>query len=199
MASSHITTLPNELLELILLKLSMEDLLRSMRVCRIWHNYIRDSSQLQISLFMEPLEKSKEAPDSQPNPLLLKIFPALFESTKGSGMTVEQIINKLPWSKNEQWSKAIAHPTASWRKMYTEQPPKHHILELGDGCARLTSSSIPTTMVLNLFWLDGDTTYDTLCMEDHPKKRIYRLDEPILGEKLESRQEFERVLRASSD
>ncbi|KAF2843911.1 hypothetical protein T440DRAFT_473814, partial [Plenodomus tracheiphilus IPT5] len=111
MASSRNTTvhdIPLEMLELVLLKLDMEDILRSMGVCKRWIKCITDSPQLQVSLFMKPLERSKKAPDSQPNPLLLKLFPALFESTGETVKTVNQIINELPWCKEKQWSEAIA-------------------------------------------------------------------------------------------
>lgn len=134
--NSTVHTLPTELLEFVLLMLDMEDILRSIRVCWRWKKVIMTSSELQVSLFIQPLKSSKEAPDSQPNPLLYKVFPALLEWGDGSEKTVNEIIDELPWSKDEQWSEAIARPTASWRKMYTEKPSKHHVFELENQCGR---------------------------------------------------------------
>jgi hypothetical protein len=176
MASSRKTTIhnfPTEMLEHVLLQLSMKDILQSMRVCKQWCRCITESLQLQVALFMKPL-KSEEAQDSQPNPLLLEIFPAFFMSTgetdestsenewenegeyesgnehsetvKMAHTTVNQAIDKLSWSKNEAWSIAIARPTASWRRMYTEQPPKRHVFKCEKKFGFLTPSSITETM-----------------------------------------------------
>jgi hypothetical protein len=191
------------MLELVLLELGMKDILRSRSVCSEWKNCIRNSPQLQVSLFMEPLE-SKEASDSQPNPLLLKIFPALFWSTGETTKTVNQIIDALPRSKNKEWSEDIAQPEASWRKMYTEQPPKHHVFwDFGNGYGRGTSSNDSRTMdtiffkmVQGLFLLDIGATYNKLCMKDHPNERKYCLYEGSVGKKVKSLQNFDRVLSA---
>jgi hypothetical protein len=165
---------------------------------------VKHSSQLQISLFMQPLTKGKKAADIQPNPLLLKTFPALLESTIGCGLTVEQIINKLPWSKSKQWSKAIACPTGSWRRMYAEQPPKHHIFELGNGHGHLkrvsrTIDGLFSAIVSTFSHPNKGITFDRLGIEDHAKKRTYSRFETIRGDKLEPQKHFKRVLRASSN
>jgi hypothetical protein len=203
--NTNIRNLPTEMLELVLLKLGMEDILRSMSVCRDWNICIAKSTQLQVSLFLKPL-KSKEAPDNQPNPLLLKIFPALFWSTGETAKTVNQIIDALPWSKNKQWSETIARPTASWRKMYTEQPPKDHVFEFEEKYGCLTPSNIPGNMgtlffkiVRGLFLPNLGATYNKLCMEDDPNERRYWLYEGSVGEKVRLWQNFERVLSACHD
>lgn len=56
-----------------------------------------------------------------------------------------------------------------------------------------------SAIVLRLFWLDGETTYDRLCMEDHLNERTYRIYNAIFGETLKSQQEFDRVLRACQE
>jgi hypothetical protein len=193
-----ISALPLEILELALLCLSIRDIFQCAHVCKAWKEIIAGSSPLQKSLFFVPSGSNTEAQGSQPNPILLEMFPALLKSTGGAGKTVNQFIAETPWAKDDQWAEAIARPEASWRRMYTEQPPIPHIFTYRGFESSKTTRTMEvlfSAAILSLK-IDLGSCYEKLCVEHHPDSKTYRLLEGGIGEKLLYPKDYDRVRKA---
>lgn len=112
-----------ELLEPILLNLDMRSLLTSaLRVCRQWRDLIQGSTLLQTALFFKSNEKKSESEEVTFNPLLVEMFPLLFDfagapSPRGFD---DEAIEALPIGRRRV---AFYRLNASWRRMHMRQPP----------------------------------------------------------------------------
>ncbi|KAF7561823.1 hypothetical protein G7046_g2305 [Stylonectria norvegica] len=157
-----------ELLELILIEMDMQTLLvTASRVCRRWQYIINNTRSIQRALFFLPEQKHEGAADDVPykelNPLLTNPNPASFEDPQaftpppkpgifnvnfwpvtgrlGFLRLHEMALEKTTLEKNSSKSvdTPFLHPTASWRRMYTSQPPCNTITVVshrGAGVAR---------------------------------------------------------------
>lgn len=116
-----------ELLESILLSLDMRSLLTSApRVCRQWRNLIQGSIFLQRSLFFECEEKPAGSHAIKFNPLLVELFPLLFDF---SGEPASRGFNDLDIEALPIGRRRVAfyRLNASWRRMHMRQPPVEHV------------------------------------------------------------------------
>lgn len=123
---SMVLTTP-ELLEPILLNLDMRCLLTSaLRVCRQWRDLIQGSIWLQRALFFECEEKPAGSQEVEFNPLLLELFPILFDlaGTPGPRGFNDLAIEALPIGRRRV---AFYRLNASWRRMHLRQPPVRHV------------------------------------------------------------------------
>ncbi|KAL3442449.1 hypothetical protein BJX65DRAFT_312763 [Aspergillus insuetus] len=141
-----------ELLELILLNLSMRDLLLAQRVCRQWRACIRSTARLKQKLFLEtphPCPRPDIETDLKVeiNPLLQETFPTffthletldrgIFNNTKADNSTLKherlsllRVASSNPSLKAQAWYEdsskraAVLRHDASWRRMYPSHPP----------------------------------------------------------------------------
>lgn len=123
---SMVFTTP-ELLEPILLNLDMRSLLTSApRVCRQWRDVIRGSIWLQRALFFECEEKPSGSNEVTFNPLLVELFPILFDfagAPSPRGLN-DLAIEALPIGRRRV---AFYRRNASWRRMHMRQPPVRHV------------------------------------------------------------------------
>lgn len=138
-----------ELLEIILLDIDIYTLLISApRVCRQWHHVISSSLPLQQKLFFLPSHRddihSPETTQRQ-NPFLQKQFPPWFSGTSNSTSHSSDLTNptashtfhlplyatflRLPLFVTGLTTpqNPFLHPSASWRRMLTSQPPSYTI------------------------------------------------------------------------
>lgn len=125
-AEPHKVFLVPELLEMILLQTDTRTLLVScQRVCRFWHEVIKDSSNLQVALFFEPLKQNETARMYRvPNPLLQDfVWPEYMRSN------IQSRQHRWPgqWSRNlprvnPKREEVFSRPEASWRRMLLQQP-----------------------------------------------------------------------------
>lgn len=118
-------TIP-ELLEPILLSLDMRTLLTSaLRVCRQWRDLIQGSILLQRALYFECEKKPEESYEVEFNPLLVELFPILFDfdgvTTRGFN---DLAVEALPIGRRRV---AFYRRNASWRRMHIRQPPVKHV------------------------------------------------------------------------
>jgi hypothetical protein len=139
-----------ELLELILLKLPMRDLLLAQRVCRQWRACIRSSNRLQQKLFLQTSQPCPR-PDTnltvEINPLLQETFPTFFThletldrgiigNTKADNSTLKNErlsllrlasynpnLREQAWYEDPSKRAAVLRHDASWRRMYPSHPP----------------------------------------------------------------------------
>lgn len=172
---NRMNDLPAEILELILGALPMNCLLRCLRVCKLWRDRIKKSTNLREQLFWTPIRPKEGTQLVQPNPLLHKIFPAFLARTDGK--SINKLIDELPWASDEQWSKAVAFPTATWREMYTEQPPRRQkftFKSLASSEIERSMGHIYSIVVARCFWEDEGDVYDALCIQEkQPGVRTY--------------------------
>ncbi|KAJ7763383.1 hypothetical protein B0H16DRAFT_1311169 [Mycena metata] len=109
-----------ELLELILARLPMHDLLvTASRVSKMW-NAVTRTPPLQRALFFLP-DIEPTAPLTR-NPLLMAMFPPFFApENPDSGVPAggPQSIMKMPWASAPD---AFRRASASWRQMLVMQP-----------------------------------------------------------------------------
>ncbi|KAK2596313.1 hypothetical protein N8I77_013209 [Diaporthe amygdali] len=116
-----------ELLEPILLCLEMRCLLTSaLRVCRQWRDVIQGSVLLQRALFFECGEEPSESHEVTFNPLLVELFPILFDfaGTPSPRGFNDLAIEALPIGQSRV---AFYRRDASWRRMHLRQPPVNHV------------------------------------------------------------------------
>ncbi|KAJ7032605.1 hypothetical protein C8F04DRAFT_1100134 [Mycena alexandri] len=109
-----------ELLELILARLPMRDLLVSAsRVSKMW-NAVTRTPTLQRALFFQP-DIEPTSPLMR-NPLLMAMFPPFFasEGPDGDSPGGPPSIMKMPWANAPD---AFRRANASWRRMLVVQPP----------------------------------------------------------------------------
>jgi hypothetical protein len=124
-----------ELLEQILLSLSMFDLLRAGSVCVRWHSIIKASPRIQRALYFLPKEvplKPTNA-DFKPNPVLAAAFADNFEFSRPMGLYhIWQRDSKAPkafcteillHNTMDSWRECVKYKHASWRRMLMTQPP----------------------------------------------------------------------------
>ncbi|KAF8215238.1 hypothetical protein K438DRAFT_2008648 [Mycena galopus ATCC 62051] len=114
-----------DLLELILSRLSMCDLLTTAPlVSKMWQA-LTFTPALQRALFLQP-DHSYGAERVQ-NPLLVKNFPPFFtpEARDFSSRSNATSIKSMPWS---QAPDAFKRPEAGWRRMLVTQPPVQKIV-----------------------------------------------------------------------
>ncbi|KAF3396133.1 hypothetical protein F1880_007309 [Penicillium rolfsii] len=126
-ASARALALP-EIVTSIMYHMDMRTLITSQRVCRTWANLIQTSRSLQESLFFIPVHASNDA--SKPriyNSLLAETFPSFFPSDVDNDAIRRTTLSTLPFIKRSQTLKAHLRPEASWRRMFTAQPPVHII------------------------------------------------------------------------
>src|SRR5207253_420563 len=111
-AAAPVLEIP-ELLEAILFRLPIRDLLLAQRVSRQWRDIISNSLSLQQALFFRPATAS---PVYQFNELLAEVFPPWFwqSSPHHAGRFSSQTFDNLPWSAS---SAAVLCEEASWRRM----------------------------------------------------------------------------------
>lgn len=139
----HKAFLVPELLEMILLQIDTRTLLVSgQRVCRLWHEVIRNSSNLQAALFFQPIKQSSATSGMKhiQNTLLAeKLWPEFLHSN------IQSAWDKWPdkWSKSlptmkRKREEAYIRPQASWRRMLLHQPPQFHF-----ACFGLEGTSLP--------------------------------------------------------
>ncbi|KAH8647181.1 hypothetical protein BX600DRAFT_476287 [Xylariales sp. PMI_506] len=116
-----------ELLEAILIHLDIRCLLTSaLRVCRQWRDLIQGSKQLQKALFFECEEKLADSHEITFNPLLVELFPLLFDfaGTPNPRGFNDLAIEALPIGRRRA---AFYRLDASWRRMHMRQPPVKHV------------------------------------------------------------------------
>ncbi|KAF8144400.1 hypothetical protein K438DRAFT_1426589, partial [Mycena galopus ATCC 62051] len=110
-----------ELLELILVRLPMRDLLvTAPLVSKTWHAATL-SPELQRALFFEPDALSPPIR----NPLLMETFPPFFavpppNQNRWLWPGTPDAIKAMPWSRAPE---AFKRANASWRRMLVTQPP----------------------------------------------------------------------------
>ncbi|ORY13921.1 hypothetical protein BCR34DRAFT_249237 [Clohesyomyces aquaticus] len=131
-----------ELLEQILLNLSMLDLLLAQAVCMRWHTVIQTSPRIQRALYFLPREvpPSPTPADFKPNPVLAAAFADNFEFSKPMGLYhIWQRNPKAPkefcteillHNTMDSWEEAIKYKNASWKRMLVIQPPVIHVTVL---------------------------------------------------------------------
>lgn len=126
LSSSMVLAIP-ELLEPILLNLDMRSLLTSaLRVCRQWRDLIQGSTLLQTALFFQCEEKQAGSDGAAFNPLLVELFPLLFDFAGTPDGTPDPrgfndlAIEALPIGRRRV---AFYRRNASWRRMHMRQPP----------------------------------------------------------------------------
>lgn len=124
-----------ELLESILLHLPLRDLLHSQRVCQGLKKLVETNAKLQQALFFQgerqPSESNlnknieSDASTPRPNPLLQKYFHTWFEESDrpGSSWLHNGFYDRLPWGQSKRQRDTFARSEATWRKMFTAQPP----------------------------------------------------------------------------
>ncbi|KAJ4392297.1 hypothetical protein N0V93_005922 [Gnomoniopsis smithogilvyi] len=116
-----------ELLESILLNLDMRTfLISAVRVCRQWHDLIQRSISLQQALFLKSDEKLAEGHEVRLNPLLVELFPLLFDSaaTPDPHGFSDLAIEALPIGRRRA---AFYRLNASWRRMHLRHPSVRHV------------------------------------------------------------------------
>lgn len=124
MTPSSIQILPTELLEKILLRLPMVDLLRSQSTCKGWKSLIQDSINIQRALFLAPEPQPElETADRKINTLLYNRFPPWI--VVGENELGDQIATFIPLSVYRKGPDPmhVANPTSSWQRMLLTQPP----------------------------------------------------------------------------
>lgn len=129
--SSMVVAIP-ELLEPILLSLDMRSLLTSaLRVCRQWQGLIQGSNLLRRALFFDCDEKQAGSDEVTFNPLLVELFPLLFDFTgtpdgrpddRARGFN-DLAIEALPIGRRRV---AFYRRNASWRRVHMRQPLVRH-------------------------------------------------------------------------
>ncbi|KAF2872848.1 hypothetical protein BDV95DRAFT_593254 [Massariosphaeria phaeospora] len=133
-AAFHAVLDTPELLENILSCLDSRTLLTSAyRVSRRWRATITGSPVLQRMLFFKA-EEFVPQPDGRVerthNPLLVDAFPPWFIDGGGlhclNGFSRSKF-EDLPMAKSASTLRAFMQPTASWRIMFTSQPPVHKV------------------------------------------------------------------------
>jgi hypothetical protein len=130
-----------ELLEHILVTLPMRFLLTiAPCVCRHWRDVIFASPALQQRLFFKPVPKRGDTPSALPdriatnfpqNPLLAELFPPFFADMGKFPGTSRTSSHTKPADRVSAWEKlalnknpdAFLRAGASWRRMFTQQPP----------------------------------------------------------------------------
>ncbi|CAM1504365.1 Fc.00g019560.m01.CDS01 [Cosmosporella sp. VM-42] len=136
-----------ELLEQIILSMDTQTLLgTASRVCRRWQHIINTTPSIQKALFFDPErardDAAEEVPKQTLNPLLLNPNPACFDNPKAFtpppkpgifDVNFWPVMGRLGFmsfhelAQNKANLEAVDHPMAregaSWRKMYTSQPP----------------------------------------------------------------------------
>lgn len=114
-----------ELLEPILLYLDMRCLLTSaLRVCRQWRDLIQGSISLQRALFFECEESPSGSHEVTFNPLLVELFPLLFDPAGTPRGFDDLAIEALPIGRRRV---AYYRLNASWRHMHLRRPPVRHV------------------------------------------------------------------------
>ncbi|KAK5742024.1 hypothetical protein LTR17_003532 [Elasticomyces elasticus] len=142
-AVSHVLRLP-ELLELVLVHLSLSELLLSQRVSRGFRDSVRGSILLQRALFLAPNWRLEGEPAGQKpvnNRMLLRAFPSHYPTVspvivndsptpeeyetgrRGSTSKTWDVSVSFPADSITNCSPAVSYPEASWRSMYLCQPP----------------------------------------------------------------------------
>ena len=115
-----------EILESMLLHLTLNDLLQAQRVSRHWQHVITTSSSLQQKLFFQP-ELPSFIFSPHFNPLLEALFPPLFNVCPRASWEAWNFdgwgLRDLSWTRENSRRAAILHRDASWRKMFPVQPP----------------------------------------------------------------------------
>jgi hypothetical protein len=124
-SGSPVLTIP-ELLEPILVCLDMRSLLTSApRVCRQWRDLIQGSKLLQKALFFEWDEQLAGSGETRFNPLLVELFPILFDFDGVPGRAFNDLrVENLPIGRRRI---AFYRRNASWRRMHIRQPPVKHV------------------------------------------------------------------------
>ncbi|KAK3717980.1 hypothetical protein LTR37_005406 [Vermiconidia calcicola] len=112
-----------ELLEAILYKLPVKDLLFAQHVAKLWRDIIKNSNKLQQALFLVPVNGLYRA---YRNPLLKPLFDIL----KANGMNGFYTATSDPLLSTLEL--AWFEPTASWRSMLLTQPPTSFEFEIGE-------------------------------------------------------------------
>jgi len=130
-AQDHALSMP-EVLEIILLELSLKDLLlNAQRVSRLFHDVIASSQSIQQALYFRPiLDVSKTK--TRTNPLLRKKFPPWFEDKwlmpRAYALSDHKHFWRLDWNSNKERTEAYARKDASWRRMLVVQPPVQELI-----------------------------------------------------------------------
>jgi F-box domain len=125
-----------ELLETVLLQLSLRDLLHAQRVSQVWKDIIKNSPLLQKKLFFQPISDEDHEPEF--NPFFQSLFPPFFDLDDfGSQYDCHKpsAIYELEWYKDGDFRGRVMRPEASWRRMFPVQPPaKIEHVTLRGGC-----------------------------------------------------------------
>lgn len=109
-----------ELLEIVLGALDHQTLLTSAtRVCRYWNDLIRDSPDLQRTLFVLP-ERSPTCSQPRANPLLLPHIKRL-SLTQPDGFDIYSLVEANGNTRDTR--NAFLRTEATWRRMLVQQPP----------------------------------------------------------------------------
>ena len=162
-----------ELLEMILLEMDMQTLLgTASRVCRQWQHIIKTTSSIQESLFFDPERARKAATDDVPhtklNPLLLNPDPSCFDRASKSALPPKPgifdinfypVMGRLGYMRLynlalnkralESVDDAFVREGASWRSMYTSQPPCNTVAVIshrGQGQAPMAPCPRPSSL-----------------------------------------------------
>ena len=129
--SSFFQTLPTELVEEIFLHLPMNSILSTQRVCQRFKSIIETSINIQQTLYLaeklSPIPHVGSPPHDHyvENPLLPARFPGWREFNTDCREKKKVFfwyypLWRLPVAK--RWN-VITRPSASWRQMFTTQPP----------------------------------------------------------------------------
>jgi len=131
-----------ELVYTVFLHLSVGDLLRVQRVCRLWKELTDRSPTLQRHLFFLPVSNTDQAPEF--NPLLREVFSPLIpeynnekDAPYTSSVHPEDLCKQLNWYQDEYLRRHVLSPEASWRRMFPVQPPPAQIegIYVEGGCS----------------------------------------------------------------
>lgn len=129
MALSFIQSLPEELLETILLQLPIFDLLFCQSVCKRWQATVKDSPNVRKALFLGGDPDSLMAGHSEravENRLLHDRFSGwkmLGTNDYGDPITRFRVDDTWPAPIATNDSPNLQHPSSSWRQMFLTQPP----------------------------------------------------------------------------
>jgi F-box-like len=136
-----------ELLETILSRLELRDLVVAQRVCKRWHSLINVSPKLQRAMFMLP---SFSRADVVFNPALDDLFQDSFgRNILRKTYHYRPDPNHVPRAEYKltakDWicSPTFMRPDASWRRMLPTQPPMTRGVVLLAGCYQETFSQEP--------------------------------------------------------
>lgn len=122
-----------EILNLVLEELDMQTLLVSaQRVCHTWRNVIKETPSLREKLFLRPQNAKGRNGGRVFNPLLAARFRSFIpENDRSTNEPIQCVdLTRLGFIVQSQRQSAYLRPEASWRHMFTKQPPAFTIASI---------------------------------------------------------------------